>query len=267
MGDCRTQQLLLELAPQFGGRSVMYPAWVSESAWFRRVAIAIAFVVAPMPAVHSAVAADAPPVWQLFSGSDLTQRSAFAHQGMIWAPAGHLHESGWRLRGLVSGGAYRYETAGFDIVGQSISAQVMAGFAWLRGTYGISVFAGPRIEDTRTRPHDPGKPRQGTRSGASVLAEAWLRLDEAMVLDAAVGGATANRTYSVRMAAGIDLSPRLFLSPEFALFGEPGYRQVRMGLFIGLRRSPSMLIKLGGGWASDRDGGGPYAGLPFKRWR
>lgn len=208
-----------------------------------------------------------PPSLHLFLGIDGTSRSLFGHQGFVWAPRGHLHETGPRLRGLANGGAYTYQTMGFDVFGQALAGEIMPGYQWLTSGYGVTAYLGASVEDHRTQPHDPGKPRQGTRGGAVGMVEGWLRLSDTVVVDASASYATALESYSARIAMRLEIPDGPVLEPEVAVFGEPGYDQLRVGLFAELHGSPTLRVLAGAGWAFDGDGDGPYAGVRVKRWR
>lgn len=210
--------------------------------------------------------ADAAPSWHVFSGVDATRHSAFSHGGFVWSPQRDLHAPGWRLRGLVSGGAFRYEAQGVGVTGRALAAELTPGYAWMWGARGLTLYLGAAVHDHATSPHDPGKPRQGTRFGAKTLVEAWTRISDHVLLDASAGYATATRSYAARLAVAVSVAD-LVLEPEIAAFGEPGYDQFRLGLHAELYRTPQLRLLVGGGWSFDREGNGAYAGLRVKSWR
>lgn len=215
----------------------------------------------------AAATAEQPPSWHFFSGADLTEGSAFVHQGMIWTPRGNLHEPGWRLRGLVDGGAYRYRSDGIRITGRMVGLELMPGYSWFNDRAGLTLYLGGTISSHYTKPHEANKPRQGNRLGATVLAESWYRLTESVTLDASAGYGTASRSYTVRLAATVALEDRVIVEPEIAAFGEHGYHQQRGGVLVELHRTAHLRVLAGGGWSHDRDGSGAYLTVRLKSWR
>lgn len=234
----------------------------------RVVALAASFAGAALgcSAFPAGAEGEAAPTLHGFAGIDATRNSGFGHLGIVWSPFDDLHTPGWRLRALVDGGRYRYESEGLRISGQSARVEIMPGRAWWVDGRGIAVFAGPTFEQHETDPYDSDKPGQGTQLGGRVLVESWARLSDRVMLDASASYATAGSRYSVRIAAGIEIRDGLVVEPEVALFGEADYDQIRMGLFARLFGSRNLQVLAGGGWAFDRDGGGPYVGLRLKSW-
>ncbi|MCT8970411.1 cellulose biosynthesis protein BcsS [Microbaculum marinisediminis] len=232
----------------------------------RRLAFAAAFTVA-LAATPGAASETRSPRWHLFFGLDGAEDSYFGHGGLVWAPVGDLDHTGWRLRASVNGGQFNYLAGTVDITGRLLSAEVMPGFQWIGGNMGLTVYGGPTVQDQTTEPYDPGKTRQGTRLGAKVLVEGWLRLTDTTILNGSACYATAAETYCARIAASVDVAPNISLEPEIAAFGEPGYDQQRYGLLVGFRPSPAMQIKAGGGWAVEPDADGPYVAVQVKIWK
>lgn len=208
-----------------------------------------------------------PPRWHLFFGLDGAEQSFFGHGGLVWAPAGDLHHAGWRLRAGANGGVFEYLSGTRDITGQLLAAELLPGFQWIGKDAGLTAFAGATVQDQTTDPRDQGKLRQGTRFGAKVLIEGWYRPADGIFLNASGSYASAVQSYSTRLSASFRVAPRFAVEPEIAAFGEPGYDQQRLGLLFEYRHGPRRSFKLGGGWAIDPDGGGPYAAIQFKLWR
>ena len=208
-----------------------------------------------------------PPRWHLFFGLDGAGQSFFGHGGLVWAPHGDLHHMGWRVRASANGGTFDYLAGTSEITGRLLSAEVLPGFQWIGRDLGITVYAGPTVQDQTTDPYDPGKSRQGTHFGAKALVEGWLRPTGGVFVNLSGSYATAAETYCARLATTIELTPNLSLEPEFSAFGEPGYDQQRYGVLVGYRIRPALEVKLGGGWAVEPDSDGPYAALQIKMWK
>lgn len=235
-------------------------------AW--QAACVAAFVcIAALPGYSDDTPGDLPPRLHLFLGFDGAEDSVFGHGGMVWAPLGDLHRSGWRMRAVGSGGTFEYLAGGQEITGRLTSAEVLAGFEWIGRDAGLTVYAGPVIQDQDTDPNDPGKPRQGTRFGAKARVEGWLRIADGVFANASGSYATAAETYSARLALTFAVSDRFALEPEFAAFGEPGYDQQRYGVLLQYRHTENLQVKLGGGWAIEPDADGPYVAAQIKMWR
>lgn len=234
--------------------------------------LAGAIVAAMVPSqVDSAEPAAAeprrPPRWHLFFGFDGAEDSLFGYDGLVWAPAGHLHEAGWRLRAGTNAGVHSYRSAGRRLTGELYSAELLAGYEWLWRDAGFTAYAGPTVQDSKTDPHDAGKPRQGTRLGVKVKLEGWYRPADGIYLNLSGHYASAAETYSARIAPTFEIAPRWALEPEIAAYGEPGYDAQRVGLIVEYRFSERWRLRLGGGWRTDPDEDGPYAALEMKIWR
>lgn len=252
----------------------------ARSVWGAKGGVSAATLLLPLlPLAAAADPSEGPPNWHLFSGVDATRNAAFAHQGLVWAPGGNLHQSGWRIRGELSSGVYRYEkrvvheapgfrqTHRFDVIGQSLAASIMPGYEWLGEGRGYKFYAGPAVDDDRTRPHDPENQNHGTRVGFHGLAEAWVRVGETLIVDGSARFEVPGPGYAIRLAARWEAADWLTLEPEAALLGEPEYRQYRIGLFTDLYNTQAMRIQIGAGWAFDDEGDGPYGGARIKSWR
>lgn len=211
--------------------------------------------------------APASPRWHLFFGVDGAETSFFGHGGLVWAPRGDLHHTGWRLRAGGSGGLFDYLAGTRSITGELLSAEVLPGFQWIGRDAGLTLYGGPTVQEQSTDPFDPGKPRQGTRFGAKALAESWWRPMDRVIVGASASYATAAETYCTRLAATIELTDRFAIEPEIQAFGEPGYDQQRFGLLIDYRLHPAYEIKIGGGWALDPVDEGPYGAIQVKIWK
>lgn len=231
---------------------------------------ALVAAMAPTRVESSDPAADQPPRpprWHLFFGFDGAEHSLFGYDGLVWAPAGHLHETGWRLRAATSGGVHTYRSAGRRFTGELYAAELLAGYQWLLPAAGFTIYAGPVVQDASSDPHDPGKPRQGTRFGAKVKLEGWYRAADGVYLNLSGHYASAAETYSVRFAPTFEIAPRWALELEVAAFGEPGYDAQRAGLIVEYRLTRRWRLRAGGGWRADPDDDGPYAALEMKVWR
>lgn len=225
----------------------------------------------PVGPAHSDSAAEPdrpkPPRWHLTFGFDGAERSLFGHDGLVWAPVGHLHESGWRIRAGTTGGVHSYRTGGRRITGELYGAELMGGYQWLWRAGGLTAYAGPTVQDSDTDPYDPGKPRQGTRFGGKLKLEGWARPVDGLYLNLSGHYATAAETYSGRFAVTFEIAPRWALEPEFVAYGEPGYDAQRAGLMVEYRFGERLRLRAGGGWKRDPDDDGPYAGMEVKVWR
>lgn len=211
-------------------------------------------------------AAEPGPSWHLFSGFDASGRSAFAHQGMVWAPFGDLHAQGWQMRAVASHGGYLYQRHGVDTRGRMMALEAMTGYRLFWDDRGATVSAGFRLRDHSTSPADPDKRWQGLRGGPAVLAEGWLRVRPDTVVSASAGYAAPGRGYSARLALAWEGADGVVFEPEIAAFGEPGYDQIRVALYTELHRSQALVVRFGAGWAFDGDGDGPYVGIQIKAW-
>ncbi|TCT10012.1 cellulose biosynthesis protein BcsS [Tepidamorphus gemmatus] len=208
-----------------------------------------------------------PPRWHLFFGFDGAEESLFGHDGLVWAPAGHLHETGWRLRAGSSAGVHTYRSAGRRFTGELYTLELLGGFQWLTPVSGFAVYAGPVVQDASSDPRDPDRPRQGTRFGAKLKLEGWYRPADGVYFNLSGQYASAAQTYAIRFAPTLEIAARWALEPEVAAFGEPGHDARRAGLIVEFRLSERWRLRAGGGWRTDSDEDGSYATVEMKIWR
>lgn len=205
-----------------------------------------------------------------FSGFDVWRNGGFLHGGVIWAPDG-LDEDGFRLKGLLSNGVYRYRSdalLGTLVNGRELVAQLMPGWRFKWDVTEVSMFAGLDLESHRLQPDDPWSRLRGTDTGLRLALDVWSEPLHDAMLAANVSVSTINTSYSLRGAAGWRLFDLFYIGPEIGSFASGDYRQDRFGIhFTGLKALDTDW-SAAAGWAHDSDHrAGPYIrfGLSTRR--
>lgn len=201
----------------------------------------------------------------LFSGRDIWRNGAFAHGGMVIAPAG-LEDDGFLLKLLLSGGFYRYNAGslgGGRVLGREITLQAMPGFRVKRGDLETKVYVGVDTEHHRLWPDDPSNALRGRAFGARFSFEIWYNPTPATMLamDGSLSSIATNQ--SGRIAFGWRVvDDQFYFGPEIAGFASEGYRHLRLGLHVTGLKTDHTEWSAAGGWARDSDGrASPYLRL------
>jgi hypothetical protein len=204
----------------------------------------------------------------LFSGVDLWRNAAFAHDGLLWAPAGEDND-GVVVKAMVSDGAYRYRAGalgGAEVTGWMYGAAIMPGLQFKRYDVTVRVFVGVDYQVHRISMFDPGNSLQGSHAGIRAAVELWTEPTQETMITASATISSIGASYAARIAGGWRVFDCCYLGPEAIAFGTPDYSQLRFGIhFTGLK---TRLFgwhfdwQGGLGYALDDDGNdGPYARL------
>jgi Cellulose biosynthesis protein BcsS len=170
----------------------------------------------------------------LYSGVDLWRNAAFAHDGLLWTPAG-LGNDGFVLKALVTDGSYRYRAGALGYVpvtGWMTGSSVMPGLQFKRGGLSIAAYAGVEMQVHRLSQYDPGNRLQGQYVGARAAIDLWAEPTPQSMVIASATFTTIGGAYAARAATGWRLFDRFYVGPEAVAFGGPEYRQLRLGLHV-----------------------------------
>jgi len=200
-----------------------------------------------------------------YSGIDVARDNAYGWGGMAWAPFAPMDQEGLRVRTQTGGGRYEYRTqavpGGWNI-GNKMEGELLVGWQFICGKHALAIYGGVNVVDNRLDRPDPGNRDQGTQFGAKAVAEWFYRLDERWVLTAALGGSTADGTFTGRATAGWRAFDWLDIGAEIGATTDWLDESARIGLFIAAPLANGRELRLAGGWrwSSDSDDS-PYGTL------
>jgi hypothetical protein len=181
----------------------------------------------------------------------------------VFAPLGHLHEDGTRIRVFAGTGRYRYAT-GAVTTGRN-SGTIHAGELLIgrRLTFDSTVLAaylGAEVAQHALAAPDPTNPVAGTRAGFKGLLEIFSRPWPAFVATASASASTVNRSFALRATLARELGT-LQLGLEGAAFGDARYSEMRAGLLARIPLIGAELTLAGGILANSDKGNGLYSTL------
>ncbi|MCB1481568.1 MAG: cellulose biosynthesis protein BcsS [Rhodobiaceae bacterium] len=168
---------------------------------------AIVFI-AFMPETGTSAAMADDSLHDLFFGTDLSVTSRFVYSGAVLAPMGGLDQPGLRIRAYGGAGDYKLDDGTWV---DKQAGHLLAGWAFWHGDLGVTVYAGVAAER-----HDAPttQSKHGTKTGASVLAEGWWRVDPQTVLSATAGYSDVYETVSGRIGVTREVTDRWGLIAE-----------------------------------------------------
>jgi hypothetical protein len=170
----------------------------------------------------------------LFSGVDLWRHAAFAHDGLLWMPAGAGNDA-FVLKAIATHGTYQYRAGALGYVpvtGWMTGGSVVPGLHFKRDGVSIAAYAGVDMQVHRLSQFDPGNRLQGHYVGARVAVDLWAEPSPRSMVTASATVTTICGAYAARVAAGWRLFDRFYLGPEAVASGGPEYRQLRLGMHI-----------------------------------
>jgi hypothetical protein len=220
----------------------IFVATVAAVAW-------LAACAAPEPAM-----AGGPQQFLAFTGTDIWRDGDFLYGGLLWSPAG-LDANGFTLKLLLDGGGYSYVSgaSGENIDGNKFSAAALPGWHFARSGLGVSLFAGPVVQDYRQTPADPASRLHGFYVGAQSAADIWYQ-PNALTM-AALSGAIASigPTGYVRTAFGLRLFAAAFVGPEIEEIWCANFTEVELGAHVTALRISAFEWSIGTGLALTSD--------------
>jgi len=170
----------------------------------------------------------------VFSGTDLWRQGAFAHDGLLWTPAG-AGRDGIVLKAIGSTGSYRYRSGALgdvQVTGWTAGAAVMPGLHFTRHGVSVAAYAGVEMQWHRLSPFDPGNDLQGRHVGVRAAIDLWAEPTPQSMVAASVTLTTIGGAYAARVAAGWRVFDRFYLGPEAIAYGGPDHRQLRIGAHV-----------------------------------
>jgi Cellulose biosynthesis protein BcsS len=221
------------------------------------VSTAAAFVVVwlCLSACPSRAADDDETRFLLFSGRDIWRNGAFAHGGLVMAPAG-LDQDGFLLKLVMSTGLYRYNASslgGVRVYGFEATTQILPGWRMKRGDLEVKFFFGPDIQQHRLWPDDPGNTLRGHSLGLRMATELWYEPTPTTMLAADASLASIATSNSARVGYGWRVLDQFYAGPEIAFFASDGYRHLRLGVHFTALKTEANEWLAAGGWAGDSE--------------
>jgi hypothetical protein len=110
----------------------------------------------------------------VFAGAE-AGRDRFVYAGAVASP-GPMQDGGWAVRGVLSAGAYDYESAGSGVDADYVQAEAVV-LRQSSGAWGyLNVGAGARYTDTDLSPDDVGNDRRGGQWDVLATADGVRRI-------------------------------------------------------------------------------------------
>lgn len=187
--------------------------------------------------------------YETWAGADVMSTGWSVHGGLTAALFGDVRDNGWRLRGSLSYGEYRYsrgywdseakKVLRLDFVSRTRTSDAMLGYQQSWGPITIKAFAGiteeSKLDAARgTSPIalDDENGLQGSRLGLKLALETWTRFGDWGYLQADSSWAEPSNTLSARARIGYRLGPHWSTGLEAATFGNLIPDQGRVGPFL-----------------------------------
>lgn len=166
-----------------------------------------------------------------YTGVDAWRYGASAYGGIQWAP-GRLENEGFFLRLIASDGLERYNAVASHITTQIFRASLLPGWKFKRGSFEVSVFAGPDLEIDTPVYSSPVTKMRGTHFGGRGGADFWWEPIPQLMLASSFSATTIANAYSARGAAGWRVADLFWLGPEISTSGDDYSQQYRVGLHL-----------------------------------
>lgn len=214
--------------------------------------IALAACVAALPAEAQTGIA--------LAGVEAGNNTASAYLGTVLPIPGSSLGKGWVQRYWLDYTAYPYEKA----PGEEIDAEVAAfeaalGYQGSSATGWWAVYLGAQYSDTQLSPDDPSNDEQGSDFNAKLQIEGETQLSRDWRINGIASHLVGESSFWTRVRLQTALDNRLLIGPELIAQGDPNYRLIKFGVFVGnieLGRDVAMTVKLG---ASKLDSGSTAA--------
>ena len=198
--------------------------------------------------------AQEPPRSVAYAGFSSGEGSS-GYVGAITALPGSTLGAGLAFRSTISGGNYRYQTAGTDIEADYYGLEVGLVQQW-SGPWGrANVSIGPRFTQTDLSPQDPGNDRQGSRADLAVGTDGARNIgDFQLGWFGSLG--LFDESYQLQGRIGRLIVPHSGISAglEVGLQGDPSYENKSVGVFLSREFTTGWTAQASVG-SSERDGG------------
>ena len=216
--------------------------------------------------------------YETWAGAEVTSAGWSVHGGLTAALFGDVRDSGWRLRGALSYGQYRYsrgywnaetkQNLHIDFVSHVRTSDVSVGYQHAVGPVTIKAFAGlteaSKLDAARgTSPIalDDENGLEGSRLGVKLALETWTRLGDWGFLQADMSWSEPRNSTSGRARIGYRLGPSWSAGLEVAMFGNLIPDQGRVGSFVRFEWQAGEISLSAGGAGDDLRPDGGYATL------
>jgi outer membrane immunogenic protein len=201
---------------------------------------------------------------QVFSGVDVSKRSADGWVGALIAVNRDLDTSGPRVMLLGGTGVYRYPVTGGFIRGVYSTGDMLAGWGFEGDNYSANLLVGANAANHILSDIDPENSVQGTKIGVKVRGDLWHNPTPLTLVYGEGEYSTAFQTFHLAGKFGYDATngKGIFLGPEAAYFGDQRFNQWRIGGHATQLKVGKVQIDLAAGYAHDSiNGDGAYGRL------
>lgn len=186
-----------------------------------------------------------------------------AYLGTVLPLGGGALGQGWVQRYWLDYTAYRYEkTPGQDIDARVTGLEAALGFQGGAGADSWSAYLGGHYGNTQLSPDDPFNENRGGDVSIKLQLEGETALSSAWRVNGIASHLIGQSNYWLRLRAQTMLHNQLLLGPELIVQGDPLYRLVKLGAYVGgikLGRDAALTVKVGASKLNS-DSAGVYAG-------
>lgn len=189
-----------------------------------------------------------------------------AYLGTVLPLPGGALGKGWVQRYWLDYTAYRYEkTPGQDIDAKVTGLEAALGLQGGLGADWWAVYLGGRYGNTRLSPDDPANENRGGDFSIKLQLEGEKAVSPAWRVNGIASYLIGQSNYWVRLRAQTALDNQRLLGPELVVQGDPFYRLVKLGVYVGgikLGRDAALTVKAGASRLNS-DSAGAYAGVEW----
>jgi hypothetical protein len=202
-----------------------------------------------------------PPRQELVFGSIAGKTHLLVYSGSTYAPFGHLHESGFRVR--VVGGQGRYRYAGMryhdnadaslhtPFKGVSSFAEALVGYQFSHGNITLKVLGGANLLTNIIVPFDEYGPLPGRRQGIKGAVEFWWNATPKLWMQVDLAGSDLDLRHTALARVGYRLTPEWSVGGELQLQRTLGEQRHQAGL-LARYEGKGFEVAISGGVEMDR---------------
>lgn len=269
--SCRPTRIADAVLRPAPAAKIALPVLIVAAFAFSNAAMAQYSQPAAQPPVQQAAPNDAlkptitdnGPRAELYGGLDVASNGWF-YQWLegTQAPFGSTDNSGFRVRLFGEAGQFHYTLDNGKLERQTMfEGAFLIGYAFEQEHLEAEIYVGTAIIQGLLAIPDPSNPVQGSAFGPKVEGEfKWT--DQGALIAGEASYTTAFKSYSAKVQLGVETFSKVYLGPEFIVFGDEMFRQWRVGAHATIMSFDNLRFGLGAGYENDSDNGpGMYGSL------
>jgi hypothetical protein len=203
--------------------------------------IALAACVATLPAEAQTGVA--------LAGVEAGKDTASAYLGTVLSIPGSVLGKGWVQRYWLDYTAYPYEKTPAEEIDVGVAAfEAALGYQGSSATGWWAVYLGAQYSYTELSPNDPSNEERGPDLSAKLQIEGETQLSRNWRINGIASHVVGESSFWTRLRLQTTLDNQLLVGPELIVQGDPNYRLVKLGIFVGgikVGRDAALTVKLG----------------------